>query len=112
VSHDAIVPGLRRDLGAIRAPELVALPHLTCDVRPSSRLWHDLFFHPEGERGSARRRRAEAAKAICATCPVIKECREQSLTVREPYGVWGGLSEDERAAILARRGNRRAEAAG
>ena len=39
----------------------------------------DLFFHPEGERGSARRRRAEAAKAICATCPVLKECREQSL---------------------------------
>ncbi len=61
-----------------------------------------LFFHPEGERGSARRRRAEAAKAICATCPVIKECREQSLKVREPYGVWGGLSEDERAAILAK----------
>src|SRR3954452_3472152 len=62
-----------------------------------------LFFHPEGERGSARRRRAEAAKAICATCPVIKECREQSLTVREPYGVWGGLSEDERTAVLAQR---------
>jgi len=63
----------------------------------------DLFFHPEGERGSARRRRAEAAKAICATCPVLKECREQSLQVREPYGVWGGLSEDERAAILSQR---------
>jgi len=60
-----------------------------------------LFFHPEGERGSTRRRRAEAAKAICATCPVINECREQSLRVREPYGVWGGLSEDERAALLA-----------
>ena len=60
-----------------------------------------LFFHPEGERGSARRRRAEAAKAVCSTCSVIKECREQSLTVREPYGVWGGLSEDERAAILS-----------
>ena len=43
------------------------------------------------------------AKAICATCPVIKECREQSLAVREPYGVWGGLSEDERTAILAAR---------
>jgi WhiB family redox-sensing transcriptional regulator len=64
----------------------------------------DLFFHPEGERGSARRRRAEAAKAICATCPVIKQCLEQSLTVREPYGVWGGLSEDERSAVLAQRG--------
>ncbi len=28
----------------------------------------ELFFHPEGERGSARRRRAANAKAICATC--------------------------------------------
>ncbi len=61
-----------------------------------------LFFHPEGERGAARRRRAEAAKAICATCPVLEQCRGQSLRVREPYGVWGGLSEDERAELLAR----------
>ncbi|WP_043500215.1 WhiB family transcriptional regulator [Georgenia sp. SUBG003] len=62
----------------------------------------NLFFHPEGERGGTRRRRDEAAKAICATCPVIEQCREHSLAVREPYGVWGGLSEDERQAILAR----------
>jgi len=67
----------------------------------------NLFFHPEGERGAARRRRAAAAKAICARCPVILECREQSLAVREPYGVWGGLSEDERAALLATREIRR-----
>ena len=60
-----------------------------------------LFFHPEGERGSARRRRAEAAKAICAACPVLMECREAALRVREPYGVWGGMSEEERAATLA-----------
>lgn len=60
-----------------------------------------LFFHPPGERGATRRRRDAVAKAICSTCPVIRQCREQSLLVREPYGVWGGLSEDERAAILA-----------
>jgi WhiB family redox-sensing transcriptional regulator len=24
--------------------------------------------------------------------------------VQEPYGIWGGLSEDDRAAILMRRG--------
>ena len=30
-----------------------------------------LFFHPEGERGPARRNRDAAAKAICATCPVM-----------------------------------------
>ncbi len=68
----------------------------------------NLFFHPEGERGAARRRRAEAAKAICASCPVLNECREQSLAVREPYGVWGGLSEDERTAVLAERAGRSA----
>lgn len=63
----------------------------------------DLFFHPEGERGAARRRRADAAKQYCNRCPVLELCRERSLAAREPFGVWGGLSEDERHAILAGR---------
>ncbi len=63
----------------------------------------DLFFHPEGERGAARRRRAEAAKQYCANCPVQEMCRERSLMAREPFGVWGGLSEDERHAMLVNR---------
>lgn len=63
-----------------------------------------LFFHPEGERGPARRDRDAAAKAVCSGCPVLRECRQHALTVREPYGVWGGLSEDDRnAAYLAQR---------
>ncbi|MDO5671528.1 MAG: WhiB family transcriptional regulator [Actinomycetaceae bacterium] len=61
----------------------------------------DQFFHPDGERGGTRRRRAAAAKAICAECPVISQCREYALKTREPYGIWGGLSEEERAAIIA-----------
>jgi len=63
----------------------------------------EIFFHPEGERGGTRRRRDEAAKTICAKCPVIQQCREHALAVHEPYGVWGGLSEDERQAILLQR---------
>jgi WhiB family redox-sensing transcriptional regulator len=59
------------------------------------------FFHPEGERGPRRRNRDAAALAVCGTCPVIKQCREHALAVREPYGVWGGLTEDDREAILA-----------
>jgi len=58
-----------------------------------------LFFHPEGERGPMRRDRDAAAKAVCAPCPVIRECREHALAVREPFGVWGGLTEDEREEI-------------
>ena len=60
----------------------------------------EVFFHPEGERGSARARREQAAKSICARCPVITSCASHALAVREPYGVWGGLSEDDREAIL------------
>jgi WhiB family transcriptional regulator, redox-sensing transcriptional regulator len=58
-----------------------------------------IFFHPEGERGPARRDRDAAAKSVCAGCPVLDQCRRHALTVREPYGVWGGLTEDDRAAI-------------
>lgn len=61
----------------------------------------DLFFHPEGERGPRKAARDAAAKAVCATCPVLAQCREHALRVREPYGVWGGLTEDEREAIFA-----------
>lgn len=62
----------------------------------------DVFFHPEGERGPARRSRDDAAKAVCLACPVLDPCREHALRVREPYGVWGGLTEDEREARYGR----------
>lgn len=58
-----------------------------------------LFFHPEGERGRARAAREHAAKSVCATCPVINQCRKHALSVGETYGIWGGLSESERDAI-------------
>ena len=62
-----------------------------------------LFFHPEGERGAAREAREAAAQAICATCPVMRECAEHALAVREPYGVWGQMSEDERERVFSAR---------
>jgi WhiB family redox-sensing transcriptional regulator len=54
------------------------------------------FFHPEAERGPQKERRDADAKAICAQCPVIDPCREHALQVQEPYGVWGGMTVDER----------------
>ncbi|GAA1865427.1 WhiB family transcriptional regulator [Pseudonocardia ailaonensis] len=63
-------------------------------------LGDDLFFHPERERDPARTVREARAKSICRMCPVIRECRAHALSVREPYGVWGGLTETERAAIV------------
>ena len=57
-----------------------------------------LFYSPEGERGSRKRRRESAAKAICASCDVAEVCAAYALAWREPYGTWGGLSEADREA--------------
>jgi len=62
----------------------------------------EIFFHPEGERGPSRVARDNAAKAICATCPVLRQCAAHALSVKEPYGVWGGLTEEEREALYTR----------
>jgi WhiB family redox-sensing transcriptional regulator len=63
----------------------------------------EVFFHPDNERGPRRAAREAAAKAVCARCPVIRQCAEHALRVREPYGIWGGLSESDRDDILAGR---------
>ncbi len=61
----------------------------------------EAFFHPDGERGPSRAGREARAKAICATCPVIQQCAAHALSVREPFGIWGGLSEEDRELIYA-----------
>jgi WhiB family redox-sensing transcriptional regulator len=68
-----------------------------------------LFFAPSKEPTAARLAREQAAKRVCARCPVLVECREHALLQPEPYGVWGGLTAAERRVVLARR--RRAAAA-
>lgn len=68
-----------------------------------------LFFAPSKEPTAARLTREQAAKRVCAQCPVLVECREHALLLPEPYGVWGGLTAAERRVVLARR--RRREAA-
>jgi WhiB family transcriptional regulator, redox-sensing transcriptional regulator len=62
----------------------------------------ELFFQPDQLRGAERRQRELAAKAVCGRCGVIDACRAYALVAREAYGVWGGLSETERSALLHR----------
>jgi len=38
---------------------------------------------------------------VCVRCPVLRQCRQHALSVREPYGVWGGLSEEDREVVYA-----------
>mgnify|MGYP001613945567 CR=1 FL=1 len=55
-----------------------------------------LFFPPDGERSRARTRRIANAKAVCAHCPVLTDCRNYAVAAGETFGIWGGLTEDER----------------
>ncbi len=61
-----------------------------------------LFFHPQNERGLSRVRRDRAAKSVCARCSVRVECADYAIRAREPYGVWGGLTEEDRERIYVR----------
>lgn len=45
---------------------------------------------------------ADAAKAVCADCPVRRECLQYALRAPEEHGVWGGLDEKERADLIQR----------
>jgi WhiB family transcriptional regulator, redox-sensing transcriptional regulator len=45
------------------------------------------------------------AKAVCGACPVRAECLAEALDNQIEWGVWGGLTERERRALLRKRPN-------
>jgi len=59
----------------------------------------DLFFTPRSEL-LAEGLNYNHLRRMCFDCPIQKECL-QAATAFEPYGFWGGLSEDERRHIYA-----------
>jgi WhiB family transcriptional regulator, redox-sensing transcriptional regulator len=62
------------------------------------------FYAPNYfERRSEKDARERVAKTICARCPVRTQCLEEALRSRDPHGVWGGLNEMERRALLRAR---------
>jgi WhiB family transcriptional regulator, redox-sensing transcriptional regulator len=44
----------------------------------------------------------ERAKALCADCPIRRECLAVALERQEPWGVWGGEIID-RGTVIARK---------
>ena len=62
-----------------------------CKNEPPSR-----FFPSDGVG-------VDAARQLCATCPVKSPCLEYALRNKIDHGVWGGTSERERRRILRQR---------
>jgi WhiB family redox-sensing transcriptional regulator len=69
-----------------------------------------LFFAPSYfERREEKNERERKAKEICGRCQVIDDCLEYALKTRESHGVWGGMNEQERRALLRERDLRERE---
>lgn len=59
------------------------------------------FFPPtNSECKDDRLARERRAKAICAGCAVRRRCLDHAIATGEPHGIWGGLNEPQRRAIL------------
>jgi WhiB family transcriptional regulator, redox-sensing transcriptional regulator len=48
--------------------------------------------------GAAQRK----AAAFCRHCPVMQQCAAEALDNRVEFGVWGGMTERQRRALLHR----------
>ena len=56
-------------------------------------------FFPVGVNPAA----VESARATCRRCDVVADCLEWALEHDVQYGVWGGLSEQEREVVARQR---------
>ena len=50
-----------------------------------------IWFPDRGHNTGSQR-----AVLICRTCPVMAECGDWAVRNKEKFGVWGGMTEDER----------------
>lgn len=67
--------------------------------------WRAWLFYPverTAPRATDQLHRDVIPKAICRACPVRAECLDWALATREPFGIWGGLNEEERRRIRVR----------
>jgi WhiB family redox-sensing transcriptional regulator len=66
-----------------------------------------LFFGEEGEPELEKQAREARAKTVCQRCPVAEPCLEFAMETNQKYGIWGGLTDKERASLKRRRARAR-----
>ena len=73
--------------------------HAACRGADATVFFAPAYFETRGEK----LRREAFAKALCLRCPVRDECLDEALRRHDPHGVWGGLNETERRALVRER---------
>ena len=57
----------------------------------------DLFIGPEGEKPATQEMRENAARMICARCPVTGPCADWAFRTGDHFSISGGMTPEERA---------------
>lgn len=63
------------------------------------------IWFPDLSKGNVANYRT--AVKLCQQCPVKNDCLEYALTVGERFGVWGGVTADQRLQLSRGRSRRR-----
>lgn len=87
----------------------VTMTHRAVVAEPSRSTWvtdwaqHAVCTKAEPDALFVRGAAQQTAKQVCVGCPVIAECLADSLDNHTEFGVWGGMTERQRRALLKRR---------
>lgn len=74
------------------------------------------LFIPDGKVGTNARKQHNWAASFCATCPVTRQCLEMALKAEKSdpaqnrFGVYGGLTPDQRHDLYRKRIDQQAAA--
>jgi WhiB family redox-sensing transcriptional regulator len=94
------------NLGSVVATETHVQVVPNGKLHKKEQTWEDIgrcITNPEINMFPDRPVEVEIAKRFCVPCPARDDCLEFALTTRQNFGVWGGMSEDERRLELRRR---------
>jgi len=58
----------------------------------------DLFYSVEEERSILQYEYINSLRSICTACPIWKDCLTYAFE-NEQYGMWGGMTSQERASL-------------
>jgi WhiB family redox-sensing transcriptional regulator len=73
-------------------------------LRALCRVHHpEIFYPPDNTRARTKLLWEARAKQVCVRCPVLTECRDYATRAREPHGVWGGTTPQDRGTLMIRR---------
>ena len=82
-------------------PHRAGVQEAVCSADPEEP-WVSRALCRDGDPDELFARGAAQSKAavICRDCPVMQECGAEALDNRVDFGVWGGMTERQRRALL------------